>query len=117
MDTEKTKVAFFIERKSRRGMNGQKLPREVTAVFVGTGNYQFKECYCHEGQHGTCGVDWIADSSRAANLAEYKPLMDELQNMVGYNLEVIDAEWWIAKTMENLNAVQGYYEGKRDKVA
>lgn len=117
MDTEKTKVAFFIERKSRKGVHGAKLPREVTAVFVDSGNYQMKDCYAHEGQHGVCAVDWIAEECRPATYAEYKALYDELSGMVGYDVEVVDAEWWIAKTMDYFNAVQGYYEGKRDKAA
>lgn len=109
MDTEKTKVAFFIERRCRVAENGQKLPREVTAVFVESGNYRMKECYAHCGQHGTCAVDWIADCDRAATYAEYKPLMDELQNIVGYNLEVVDGEWWLSTAMGVVRKVEDYY--------
>lgn len=109
MDTEKTKVAFFIERKSRRGLNGAKLPREVTAVFVESGNYRMKDCYAHCGQHGTCAVDWVAEDCRPANYAEYKPLMDEMQDLVGYNLEVVDGEWWLATAMGVVSKVEDYY--------
>ena len=109
MDAEKTKVAFFIERKSRRGTHGAKLPREVTAVFTDTGDYLMKDCYAHEGQHSVCAVDWVAEECRPAKYAEYKPLMDEMQNMVGYDLEVVEAEWWLNGVMNLLNAVRGYY--------
>lgn len=112
MDTEKTKVAFFIEKKCRHTDTGAVIPCEVTAVFVGSGNYRFKDCYAHCGQHGTCMVDWIAEENRAATYAEYKPLMDELQNMVGYNLEVVDGEWWLATAMSKVNKVENYYKGK-----
>lgn len=117
MERIEAKLAFFIEKKSRKGCNGHKLPREVTAVFVDSGNYQMKDCYCHVGQHGTCAVDWVAENCRPATYAEYKALYDELNGRVGYDIEVVDAEWWIAKTMDYFNAVQDYYEGKRDKVA
>ena len=117
MEQIDAKVAFFIERKSRRGSHGAKLPREVIAVFVESGNYRMKDCYEHCGQHGTCAVDWVNEECRPANYAEYKALYDELNGSVGYDIEVVDAEWWIAKTMDYFNAVQDYYEGKRDKVA
>ena len=112
MDTEKTKVAFFIERKSRRGLNGAKLPREVTAVFVESGNYRMKECYAHCGQHGACAVDWVNEECRPANYAEYKPLMDEMQDLVGYNLEVVDGEWWLTTAMGVVSKVDDYRSGK-----
>ena len=117
MERIEAKIAFFIEKKSRKGCHGQKLPREVTAVFTDSGNYRCKECYAHDGQHGTCAVDWVAEECRPATYAEYKPLYDELNGTVGYDIEVVDAEWWITKTMDYFNAVQDYYEGKRDKVA
>ena len=114
MNNEKTKVAFFIEKKRRYiqrgcGMTPGYAPREVTAVFTDTGNYLMKDCYAHEGQHSVCAVDWIADDCRAATYAEYKPLMDELQNIVGYNLEVLEAEWWLNGAMKRVNAVREYY--------
>lgn len=112
MDNEKTKVAFFIERKIRRADNGAKLPREVTAVFVESGNYRMKECYAHEGQHGVCAVDWVNEECRPANYAEYKPLMDELQNLVGYNLEVVDGEWWLTTAVGVVCKVDDYRSGK-----
>lgn len=112
MGAEKTKVAFFIERKSRRELNGAKLPREVTAVFVESGNYRMKDCYVHEGQHSVCAVDWVADECRPANYAEYKQLLDELQNFVGYDIEVVDGEWWITTAMGVVSNVVKSRNGK-----
>ena len=116
MDAEKTKVAFFIERKRRyvpRGCGSTPgyAPREVTAVFVESGNYDMKNCYVHNEQHCTCSVEWVSDSLRPATIEEYKPLMDELEKQVGYNLEVIDAGWWIEKAMENFRTIMAYYSG------
>lgn len=113
MDNEKTKVAFYIERKCRKTISGQTLPREVTAVFVDSGNYLMKDCYAHDGQHGVCAVDWIDDSCRAATYAEYCGLMDELQNLVGYNLEVIDGEWWLKVAMRGVKERRDYYSNGR----
>lgn len=111
MDTEKTKVAFFIEKKCRQTDYGTKIPREVTAVFVESGNYLMKECYAHKGQHSTCSVDWIPEECRAASYDEYKPLYDELQEQVGYNLEVLDAKWWIETAMAKVKAVRKWEAG------
>lgn len=121
-DIETTKVAFFIERKRRYiprgcGMTPGYAPREVTAVFVNTGNFRMKECYAHMGQHSTCGVDWIADTTRPATKKEYQELFNELENRVGYNLEVIDADWWIEKASALLAQIEEYYKGTRDGVA
>ena len=111
MDNNKTKVAFFIERKSRRTDYGTAIPREVTAVFVESGNNLMKDCYAHVGQHGTCAVDWIAEECRVASYAEYKSLYDELQEQVGYNLEVLDARWWIETAMARVKTVQDWEAG------
>ena len=121
-DIETTKVAFFIDRKrtyipSGCGQTPGYAPREVTAVFVDTGNFRMKECYAHCGQHGTCGVDWVADSMRPATKKEYQELFDELENCVGYNLEVIDAAWWIEKASARLAQIEDYYCGERHTVA
>lgn len=111
MNRIEAKLAFFIEKKSRKGCNGRKLPREVTAVFVDSGNYKMRDCYAHCGQHGTCAVNWIAEECRPATYAEYKALYDELNGMVGYGIEVVDAEWWIANAMDLLKASQLYCMG------
>lgn len=101
MDNEKTKVAFFIDRKRRYtprgcGCTPGYSPREVTAVFVDYGTDGSKECYAHNGQHGTCSVDWLKETCRPATYAEYAPLYRELTDMIGYDIEVVEAGWWIA---------------------
>lgn len=111
MERIEAKLAFFIEKKSRKGCNGIKLPREVTAVFVDSGDYKMKDCYAHCGQHGTCAVDWISEECRPATYAEYKALYDELNGMVGYIIEVVDAEWWLTTAMDFLKAAQLYCMG------
>ena len=117
MERTEAKIAFFIDRKRTRRSDGSYLPREVTAVFADSGNFRMKDCYAHEGQHGTCSVDWIAENCRPAKYAEYKELYDEMNGIVGYDIEVVDAEWWITKTMDYFNAMQDFYEGKRNKAA
>lgn len=98
-----TKMAFFIDKERTRLSDGTYIPRAVTGVFVDTGDYRMKECYAHVGQHGTCAVDWVAENCRPATYAEFKELYDELENMVGYEVEVVDAEWWLAKAMDSIN--------------
>lgn len=115
MERVEAKIAFFIEKKRTRMSDGTVLPREVTAVFTDSGNHQYKDCYSHVGQHGTCGVDWIAGNCRPAHYAEYKSLYDELNGVVGYDIEVVDAEWWIAEAMGRLNAIYAYYNGEEGK--
>lgn len=111
MERIEAKLAFFIDKKSRKGSDGRKLPREVTAVFVDSGNYKMKDCYAHCGQHGTCAVDWIAEECRPATYAEFKALYDELNGMVGYDIEVVDAEWWLANAMDYFKAARLYCMG------
>ena len=107
MKEEKTKVAFFIDRKRVRVEPGVYLPREVTAVFTDSGNFHIKECYSHIGQHSVCAVDWVEESCRAATYAENKPLYDELTKMVGYDLEVLEAAIWLDGAMDTFKAFRG----------
>ena len=108
MDRISAKLAFFIEKKSRRGHGGT-MPREVTAVFTDSGNYKMKDCYSHDGQHGVCAVDWISENCRPAHYAEFKPLYDELNGTVGYDIEVVDSEWWLATAMSVVRSMNNYY--------
>ena len=121
-DTKTTKVAFFIERKRRYiprgcGMTPGFAPREVTAVFVDSGESHMKDCYVHMGQHGTCSVEWLESETRPATKKEYQHLFNELENLVGYNLEVLDADWWMEKASARLAQSEGYYKGTRNGVA
>lgn len=103
MEKTKVKMAFFIDNVRIRSEYGRRFPRVVTGVFVDDGDDFQKDCYAHVGQHGTCDVRWIAEICRPATYAEYKALYDELENMVGYEVEVVDAEWWLAKAMDRIN--------------
>ena len=46
------------------------------------------DCYAHAGQHGTCcpGILW---NCRRANPEEYLPLKHEMEDIVGYDVEVV----------------------------
>jgi hypothetical protein len=79
-DIEKTKVIF-------RTFKG-----EVTAIFpeeCGDNNYGTCMSYQHFGQHGSCDPNMIIDNSKLSTPEEYNDLKNELENQVGYNLEVI----------------------------
>lgn len=45
-------------------------------------------CYAHVGQHGTCCPE-ILRNCRRAKTEEYLPLKRELEEIVGYNVEVV----------------------------
>lgn len=62
---------------------------EVTAVFPTIpGSHNCMSCYSHIGQHGSCSRQWL-QATRPARVAEYKPLMTELQGApYGYRLKV-----------------------------
>lgn len=46
--------------------------------------------YMHIGQHGACDYDWFIANSKPSTEQEYKDLLDELTNQVGYhNIQII----------------------------
>jgi len=45
--------------------------------------------YMHIGQHGEAHIDFYRLSTKPAKSFEYAELLDELQNAVGYNLQVV----------------------------
>ena len=64
---------------------------EVTAVFDEkweSANGIYSVCYAHVGQHGPCSQDW-AMSCREATPAEYANLLKELNDLIGYDVEVV----------------------------
>jgi len=80
MDKEKTKVIF-------RHWRGN-----VIAIFPeDPGNNDPYTCssYEHVGQHGACDPQGIIGDSKLATPEEYKDLKNELENQVGYNLQII----------------------------
>jgi hypothetical protein len=80
-DTEKTKVIF------RTFKDG-----EVIAIFpeeCGTNEYWTCASYVHVGQHGSCDPDAVIQGTKLSTVEEYSDLKNELENCIGYNLEVI----------------------------
>ena len=64
---------------------------EVTAIMPelpGTDSPYTCTCYAHIGQHGHCNVSLINQCSRPATVAEYTPLLKELES-IGYRVQVI----------------------------
>ena len=52
-------------------------------------NKYFVLSYMYEGQHGEADYTHVIQSTTKCSPEEYKPLYDELTNMVGYNLKVL----------------------------
>ena len=79
----KTLVRFLIRPKSE----------ELFAVFpqikYGFNGYRndLLVCYAHIGQHGSAAPEYIRECRKATEI-EYKDLLNELTNQVGYNLRV-----------------------------
>ena len=102
MERVEAKVAFFIEtkrtyKKRNGGCTGGVSSREVLAVFVDSGDDKRKDCYAHIGQHSECDVECVVEQYRPAVYSEFKELYDEMDKMVGYDMEVVDSAWWIEK--------------------
>jgi hypothetical protein len=103
-DTEVTNVQFYIA--TYPGFEGDEQPtKEVLAVFVdekyysedniGYGRVTKKDVentfvgYVHNGQHTAVCKEFIVQNCRKASQEEYQELFNELENLVGYNLNVI----------------------------
>lgn len=53
-------------------------------------NWKYKSSYAHIGQHGACAEEY-ANKCKEATPDQYKDLLDELVNQVGYdNLEILN---------------------------
>ncbi len=76
-----------IFRKFRRGKG------DIIAIFPlenGTNDPADCSCYEHAGQHGACTPPLMVQGTTLATPGEYKPLLDELVNLVGYDdLQII----------------------------
>jgi hypothetical protein len=78
-DTEITKVVF------RKFKDGQ-----VIALFPYVESSRgFCSSYMHIGQHSDADYNHIVRSTKLATADEYADLKNELENSVGYNLEII----------------------------
>lgn len=79
---EKTKVIF------RKSKNPYTKEWEVEAFFPETYNRGRMTCYAHIGQHDEADITYYWTTKKATP-EEYKDLYDELTNLVGYNLRVM----------------------------
>lgn len=83
-DNHKTEVTFY------KAIYDTDDDTEIIAVFYPKlGNSNNYECYAHLGQHSICSESFLARFCRKATEMEYKELFNELENSVGYNLEII----------------------------
>ena len=89
------KIAF---RKCKQGL--------IDAVFLNeihSYDYQLT-CYAHTGQHSACSIDWLYQDTTPATQAEYKDLLNELTNSIGYTyLEVVNRLPAYSKTVALFN--------------
>ena len=72
------------------------IPVEVFAYFpeeVSDTAERYHISYAHEGQHSNC-MELFALECDPAPLELYKPLLDELSNVIGYDVTVLDAKEW-----------------------
>lgn len=86
MEEQITDVEF------RKVRNPYTKESEVIALFVKEDwDYEGKQfaSYMHNGQHSGAEKVW-AKRLRFASKAEYTPLKDELENIVGYRLNVLN---------------------------
>lgn len=92
MSNEKVKVkAVFLTTPK-----DDSIPVEVFAYFpeeVSDTNGRYHICYAHEGQHSDC-MELFALECEPAPLELYMPLLDELSNVIGYDVTVLDAKEW-----------------------
>lgn len=78
----KTKVKFLVNETDKIQDVFAFFPEEVH-------NGELKTSYSHIGQHSACSEEY-ANESRDATPEERKDLQNELENSVGYNLEVLN---------------------------
>ena len=83
---ETTNVKFYLSKQT------EDFDPEVYAVFVDNkypyDNNMF-ECYATIGQHALAHIDYINESTLATK-EQYQELYNELTNIVGYNLIVLN---------------------------
>lgn len=71
-------------------------PTQVFAYFPDEKwNYTENTCYAHIGQHGACDPAYATECEPATQ-DEYRDLLRELTDIVGYNVEVVNADKWLA---------------------
>lgn len=86
---EKTRVAF-------KKVSSGKFEGDVIAFFVDDTRYDYTRkktlvsCYEHFGQHGEADLTYMLEDCETATLAEYVHLKDEMENLCGYDMEIVD---------------------------
>ena len=98
IDEDKTKVIFRKDKEDG----------DIIAVFPEDkqGNNMIG-CYAHMGQHSTMSLDYYKETVPATP-EEYKDLKAELENIVGYNLEVVtelDENKKVTETVDEENSL------------
>jgi len=81
---------------------------EVTALFphdVETPEGHIS-CYAHVGQHGSADYRYCVSKSRLATKEEYRDLKNELENAVGYNLNIVQKQ-------NRTKYLKSYYETRK----
>ena len=61
----------------------------ITAFFPETYKHGQLTCYEHIGQHGNADIMYYLTETKKATPEEYQELYNELQNLVGYDLRVM----------------------------
>lgn len=89
---EPTNVEFYVATYEANELDEQPY-KEVIAVFTDTknsfNNETYFECYAHLGQHSNCSLSFLRENCKKATKEEYQELFNELNNSVGYNLEIV----------------------------
>ena len=84
----------------------EEIPSEVFAYFpeeIYDTRGRFHLSYAHNGQHSGC-MEMFALECTPAPMEAYKPLLDELNDVVGYEVTVIDAAAWLKSNGKKLKA-------------
>lgn len=86
MDKEKTKVVF------RKFNDGDIIALffEISADIYG----RFCQSYMHVGQHGGADAKGLFNNTKLAKPNEYESLKKELEEIVGYNLDICNRIQW-----------------------
>lgn len=101
LNEEVTKVQFLVNEKDPENP-------DLFAYFPDSVHHDdYRDCYSHIGQHSSCHPDYAAES-RPATPEEYADLKAELENQVGYELDVADQ----ANETTGTGASSGAFVGK-----
>lgn len=106
-DDEKTKVIF---KKFEDG--------DIIAIFPdlpGTRDKNTCESYAHIGQHSLCNKSLIK-SLKNATPQEYKDLKSELENLVGYNLDVMNEKKTSVKAASEDMTIEDFVSENRKEI-